>query len=89
MLASLIVGTAGFLVTLSLQSAAVVSLGYTGLVFMSAVTLPGLLGSMLVAGNAHAFSLWIAAILNGIFYCGLCWVICALSNALLRKMRRT
>jgi hypothetical protein len=69
---SLVVGTVGVLVTLSLQSSAVVSLGYTGLIFASTVAFPGLIGSMLIAGNVHAFSLWIAAILNGIFYCGLC-----------------
>jgi len=30
--------------------------------------LPGIIGSMAVAGNAHAFSLWVAAGLNTLLY---------------------
>jgi hypothetical protein len=88
-LVCLALGIAAIFVTLSLESHAVESLGYTGLVFASTVAFPGLLGSMAIAGNVHAFSLWIAATVNGVFYFGLCWIICALFNVIMRKLRRT
>ena len=33
--------------------------------------IPGLIGSMTVSGNVHAFHLWVAAVINGLFYFGL------------------
>ena len=36
---------------------------------------PGLLGGMAISGNAHAFSLGAAAVVNLLFYFGLCWLI--------------
>ncbi|HUD23016.1 MAG TPA: hypothetical protein VMQ60_09255 [Acidobacteriaceae bacterium] len=33
--------------------------------------IPGLIGSMVVSGNVHAFHLWVAAVINGLFYFGL------------------
>ena len=35
--------------------------------------LPGLFASMAVSGNVHAFPLWPAAIVNGLFYFGVAW----------------
>jgi hypothetical protein len=36
-----------------------------------ALIMPGILGSMCVSGNAHAWYLWIAAAINGLIYLGL------------------
>lgn len=47
---------------------------------------PGLIASMAVSGNAHAFPLWPAAVVNGLFYFGLAWVSAAL---LTKAVRRT
>jgi hypothetical protein len=40
--------------------------------------LPGLIGVMAVAGNIHAYDLWLAAVINGVIYFGLCWLACTL-----------
>jgi len=42
-------------------------------VFM--LLLPGMFGAMAVKGNAHAWSLWLAAALNGAIYFGVVWVL--------------
>jgi|SRR5665213_1293214 len=42
---------------------------------VTAVFFPGLLGSIAIAGSAHAFSLWIAAGINFFFYFALIWII--------------
>jgi len=54
---------------------------------LSGVVSPGLLGSLAVAGNAHASSLWVAATFNGIFYCGLTLAALSLSSAIGRRFR--
>lgn len=54
---------------------------------LTAVLFPGLLGSMAIAGNAHAFSLWIAAEFNGIRYCSLIWPAWSLASAISRRLR--
>ena len=36
--------------------------------------LPGMFGSMAMGGNVHAWSLWVAAGLNGVIYFGLIWI---------------
>ena len=35
-----------------------------------ALLFPGILGSMAIGGNAHAWSLWLAAFLNGLLFSG-------------------
>lgn len=39
-----------------------------------ALLYPGIFGSMVFSGNAHAWSLWIAAGINGLIYFGLAWL---------------
>jgi len=34
---------------------------------------PGLIGSMAITGNVHAFPITLAALLNGFIHTGLCW----------------
>jgi hypothetical protein len=51
------------------------------------LTLPGLLGAMAVGQNVHAFSLGVAATINGVFYCSLTLVTCGGLNALAKKLR--
>jgi hypothetical protein len=44
-------------------------------VALMVLLLPGLVGAMVFAGNAHAFSLLPGAILNGLFHFGLGWLL--------------
>lgn len=46
---------------------------------------PGMLGAIALSGNAHAWHLWEAALVNGIFYFGLGWIASRLSAKILRK----
>jgi hypothetical protein len=62
-------------------------MGYSGLKVMSMIALPGLIGSMAIAGNVHASNLWLAAFLNGFFYLGLSWAAAALFNSILKRVR--
>jgi hypothetical protein len=55
--------------------------------FITAVVFPGLLGSMAIGGNAHAFSLWIAAGINFILYFLVVLLICSVSRRILRVFR--
>jgi len=83
-----VVGVVAVLLTLSLEySRTAYSMGYSGLTVVSMIAFPGLMGSMVIAGNVHAFSLWVAAFLNGLFYCGLSWAACALLNSIVRRVR--
>ncbi len=50
--------------------------------------IPGLIGSMAVGGNVHAFSLWVAAIINTVFYFLVLWLLSAFFTMLHRKIRR-
>jgi len=53
--------------------------------YLVPLLLPGVIGSMAVAGNAHAFSLWIAAIINALFYSLIIWLLGAVLATLRRK----
>ena len=55
--------------------------------FITAVLFPGLFGSMAIGGNAHAFSLWIAAGINCIIYFLAVWMICGISRRVFRVFR--
>jgi hypothetical protein len=74
------------LLTLGLENFGSLSSGAAGGI-LTGVLFPGLLGSMAIAGNVHAFSLWFAAAFNGILYCGLIWVALSLFTAISRKFR--
>jgi len=50
---------------------------------------PGIVGSMAVSNNAHAFHLWIAALLNFFFYFLLCWSTGSLILKLFRILKRS
>jgi hypothetical protein len=71
---ALAAGTVVALLTISLYSLGPTFFGDSGFVF-SAIVFPGVIGSMAVAGNAHAFSLWIAAGINFILYILVVWLI--------------
>jgi hypothetical protein len=45
---------------------------------------PGMLGSMAVSGNVHAFQLWVAAAINGLIYFGVAWLMGRLVARLIR-----
>jgi len=45
--------------------------------------LPGLMGSMAIAGNVHAFSLWWAATINFLFY----FLVCLAVGTVMQKLR--
>jgi|SRR5580658_2958877 ABC-type transport system involved in multi-copper enzyme maturation permease subunit len=47
---------------------------------------PGILGSIAVSGNAHAFHLWVAAVCNFVLYFLLCWAIAAFIGGLRRRI---
>jgi len=49
-----------------------------------ALLLPGMFGSMAMGGNVHAWSLWVAAGLNGVIYFGLVWVASRLASRLVK-----
>ena len=70
--------------TLSVYGAAFPS---TGAAVITALLFPGLLASAAVAGNAHAFSLWVAAAMNGALYFGLSWAVCKVWANIRRKIR--
>jgi hypothetical protein len=80
-------GIVALLLTLCLDSRAIVSMGYSGLSVLSVIALPGVIGSMAIAGNNHDFSLWVAAFLNGLLYFGLCWTATTLFNSVVKRVR--
>jgi hypothetical protein len=82
-----VAGTAAVVLTIGLESRAAMSMGFSSLRAMSLIALPGLIGSMAIAGGVHAFSLWIAAILNGLLYFGLSWAAASLFNSIRKKFR--
>jgi len=47
---------------------------------MTACTLlfPGLIGAVVVSGNVHVYSFWVAAPINALIYFGLGWIGCKL-----------
>lgn len=82
---TLTLGFAAALLTLGLENTWFVShLGAAGEVITAAL-FPGLLASTAIAGNTHAFSLWIAAAFNGILYSILIWAAWSLISAIARK----
>lgn len=46
---------------------------------------PGILGSMAFSGNVHAFHLWVAALINGLLYFILSYLLGHLAITLLRR----
>ncbi len=85
-ISALTVGIIAALLTLSLYTVGSQVSGKTGQV-LAGLLFPGLLGSMALAGNVHAFSLWVAAAFNGIFYCSLTWAVLSLLTAMSRRFR--
>ena len=84
---ALTVGVVAALLTLGLENLWFAShLGAAG-GLLTGVLFPGLLGSMAIARNAHAFSLWIAAAFNGILYCCVIWAAFSLASAIGRRSR--
>ena len=82
------VGCAFGSLTLALQSSSFLSAYPTismGMRSIVVLLMPGLIGSMAFAGNVHAFSLWIAAIINAIFYFLLSAIALRLSEKLIRR----
>ena len=49
---------------------------------------PGMLGSMAVSGNAHAWHLWVAALVNGLVYFGLGWIGSRVIASLFRRAKK-
>jgi hypothetical protein len=49
---------------------------------------PGMLGSALISGNAHAWHLWVAALVNGITYFGIGWIGCRVAAIIIRMARK-
>ena len=49
--------------------------------------MPGMLAAIIVAGNAHAWPVWIAALGNFLFYFLLTWLVTAVWVKLKRKLR--
>ena len=86
LIAALAAGTVAFMLTLSLYLSAYSFFGDSG-VFVSTIVFPGLIGSIAVGGNAHAFSLWIAAGINFIVYFLVVWMNCNVSRRVLRVFR--
>jgi hypothetical protein len=72
-------GVVTALLSMSLEHSLSLSYGDAGF-FITAVLFPGLLGSIAIGGNAHAFSLWIAAGINCIFHFLIVWAICSMSR---------
>jgi len=55
--------------------------------FLVFFTIPGIIGSMALSGNVHAFPLWLAAWINFVLYLLLVLAVGAIIRALLRWMR--
>lgn len=85
-MSALTVGIIAALLTLSLYTVGSLSWGKAGQA-LAGIVFPGLLGSTAIAGNAHAFILWVAAAFNGIFYCCLTWAALILLTAISRRFR--
>lgn len=55
--------------------------------FGRVLVVPGVLASIALSGNVHAFPLWIAAVANLAFWIGACWVLGMLYNKLQERKR--
>jgi hypothetical protein len=64
---ALAVGIVTALLSISLEYSGFSTSEIAGYVIIAAI-FPGILGSIAIAGNVHAFSLWIAAGINCVFY---------------------
>ncbi len=73
------------LVVASSAAALTIALEHHDVGFAVSLLVPGLIASMAIAGNVHAFPLGVAAIVNFVFYFLLCWTAGALIRKLLRR----
>lgn len=66
----------GILFGLTLMTASSFGMGLQFRMFriLIVLVLPGMIGSMAIGQNVHAFSIAIAAVVNGAFYAGLTWL---------------
>ena len=48
---------------------------------------PGMLGAAALSGNAHAWHPWVAALVNGVIYFGLGWIVSRLTASLVKRAR--
>jgi hypothetical protein len=83
---ALVIGILAALLMLGFNDFGSPSLGKAGQVLAS-VSFPGLLASIAVAGNVHAFNLRVAAAFNAIFYSFLAWVALSLVSAIVGRFR--
>ena len=86
LIVALAAGIVTSLLSISLEHSVSLSYGDAGF-FITAVLFPGLLGSIAIGGNAHAFSLWIAAGINFILYFLVVWMICSVFRRIIRVFR--
>lgn len=49
---------------------------------------PGMLGAAALSGNAHAWHLWVAALVNGIIYFGLGWTGSRVTAWLFKRVKK-
>jgi hypothetical protein len=88
LLLPLIVGGVQALLTLNLEKLSTISnnpfLGGVQRCLVS-LLLPGMFGSMAMGGNVHAWSLWVAAGLNGIIYFGLILFAASFASYLVKR----
>jgi phosphotransferase system glucose/maltose/N-acetylglucosamine-specific IIC component len=70
-----------------LTGACTALLGHTDISFLVSVLIPGLIGSMAIAQNVHAFSLTLAACFNFLFYFLLSLAVGSLVGRLRRSYR--
>jgi hypothetical protein len=88
LLVPIVIGGAQAGLTLSLEKLSVVPEGSgLGRVQQFFITLlsPGMFGAMLLGNNVHAWSLWVAAIINGLFYFGVAWGVFLLGSRLMGR----
>lgn len=80
------VGIFTALLSVSLEYPSLLLSGGAGLI-VTTIAFPGILGSMAIGGNAHAFSLWVAAGLNFVLYFIFIWSVCKICGLILRELR--
>ncbi len=49
-----------------------------------ALLFPGIIGGMALSGNAHAWHLWVSALINGLIYFVLAWIVFRLLGRIFR-----
>ena len=50
---------------------------------------PGMLGAAFISSNAHAWPLWLAALVNGAIYFALIWIVGRLCAIIFRKVSQS